>query len=115
MTTLERIIEALEQLGHDGATAAEVHELLGNPMGTISGQLSSGAQRGKLVRLVERRDGKSVYVLPKYANGREAYRVNGPGGAETQPVERERAIDRIKREAWTEGYRAGFRDGVNGA
>ena len=100
------LTQALAGMGHDGLTTNEAAELLGLSVGTVSGQLSMMNRMGMAARLNDRRDGQSVYVLPKYVNGRETIPFRGYM-AKPKPVE-ETESDEVRA-----AYRRGYRDGWN--
>jgi hypothetical protein len=73
-TTSHRQNTALNNLfdaGYLGLTWKELAELEGWHHGQASGVLSVLNHAGFIVRLSERRNRCSVYVMPKYINGRE--------------------------------------------
>lgn len=61
----------LRQEQGSGATWKELGDFFGYHAGQSSGCLSVLHKEGFIVRLKQRRDGCSVYVLPKYVYGRE--------------------------------------------
>lgn len=65
-----RILARLEGRGAKGATWREVGTLEGLHHGQVTGSLSNLHKAGKIVRLVEKRDRCSVYVMPEHVEGR---------------------------------------------
>jgi hypothetical protein len=65
-----QILLALASLCEEGITWAEASELFDCHHGVSSGQLSVLHEDGRLARLVERRNGKHIYVLPAYVKDR---------------------------------------------
>lgn len=102
----ELLNQALADMGHDGLTNNEAGELLGMSPGTVSGQLSVMNRIGMVARLNERRNGQSVYVLPRYVNGRDTIPFRGYMAKPTpEPV--------VESDEVRAAYRRGYRDGWN--
>lgn len=101
----ELLTQALTDMGHDGLTTSEAVELLGMSAGTVSGQLSGMNRTGMAARLNDRRNGQSVYVLPRYVNGRETIPFRGHKTEAPAPV--------VESDEVRAAYRRGYRDGWN--
>lgn len=101
--TQEQLLDALAQMGHDGITNQEASNLLDLSGGTVSGQLSLLNKEGRIIRLNDRRKNQSIYVLPRYVNGRETlpYRSNRSKAA----------VAAVQSDELSAAYRRGYRDG----
>lgn len=71
MSTSNSALQFARLQGARGVTARELGEHMNTHHGSASGALSNLHRKGKLVRLQERRDRQSVYVLPEYVRRRE--------------------------------------------
>ena len=69
-----QILELVAIAGHDGVTNQELAQLMDSTASTISGATSQLHSNGQISRLADHRDGRAVYVLPSYVNGRRLYR-----------------------------------------
>lgn len=70
-TLAAEIIEVLRQREEFGMTSKEAQQLFDHTYhGPISGSLSLLHRSGEIHRLTEMRDGRKVYVLPRFCKGR---------------------------------------------
>lgn len=76
-----RVMAYLEANGVHGATWFEVADALRIHHGQASGALSGLHRTKRIVRLDEKRDRCSVYVLPAFVAGRETQGYGRSGGA----------------------------------
>lgn len=67
------VLRVLRDWAGFGITVAELRDApeFGGHHGTASGVLSNLHQKGIICRLMEKRDGCRVYVLPEFVNGRD--------------------------------------------
>jgi DNA-binding MarR family transcriptional regulator len=71
-----QVLHILGSAGEYGCTWKELADEMGTHHGTASGALSSLHKVKEVARLSDKRNGSSIYVLPRYINGRKyvAYR-----------------------------------------
>jgi DNA-binding MarR family transcriptional regulator len=79
------VLAALRATGADGATWHELGRLLDLHHGQVTSTLSNLHKAGTVMRLVEKRDRSSVYVLPDFARGRETVAQGRARAADVYP------------------------------
>jgi hypothetical protein len=64
---LDQVLQAVRDASLYGVTCPEVEQAMGIHHGTASGALSRLDRTGQITRLLTKRDGSSVYVMPEHA------------------------------------------------
>lgn len=96
-TLQQKAFAALVRRGAWGATAKEIGWLLDKPHQSYSSVMSNLQKVGKVVRLVEQRNGSEIYVLPEHVGDRPTvpYRPHqGQGAAKALRRRVQHVLDR---------------------
>lgn len=67
----KKVYARVKQSQKKGVTDQQIQDHTGRGHGSTSSALSTLHKNGYIVRLKEKRNGFTVYVLPEFANGRE--------------------------------------------
>lgn len=97
----ETILDMLAVSGTVGVTWKEVADHLNVHHGSASSVLSNLHRDGQVVRLVDKREGSSIYVLPKFVNGRAKVSYKANKKIEKVPVTQTKTVVRyVDHQEW---------------